>query len=79
MTPTADPNTHPDPAEIESVLAGVVAGIDQIRCDLDTAAKAMPDTAPLFSVVDLIVAIGHLRQAARRVERSTRALVLVRS
>lgn len=79
MTPPPVPDAHPQSADIESLLAELVTGIDQSRCDLDTAAKAMPDDAPLFAVVDLVVAIGHLRQAARRVERAGRAVQLAKA
>lgn len=61
-------------ADVGSVLADAAAGIDRTCRDLHAAVKSMPDDAPLFSVVDLVVAIGHLRQAARRVDRAHRAI-----
>ena len=50
--------------ETALLLDGAVNLIDLARSDGDKVLRALPKTAPLFSVVDLVTALGHLRQAA---------------
>jgi hypothetical protein len=38
--------------------------VDLARNDLNVVLRAMSDDTPLFAVVDLVTALGHLRQAA---------------
>lgn len=44
--------------------------IELARGDANTALRAVPADAPLFAVVDLVAALGHLRQAARLIDRA---------
>lgn len=38
--------------------------IDLARADANKVLRELPTTAPLFGCVDLVVAIGHLKQAS---------------
>jgi hypothetical protein len=49
---------------LDTRLDTAVNLIDLARNDLNVVLRAMSDDAPLFAVVDLVTALGHLRQAA---------------
>lgn len=48
--------------------------IDLARHDANQVLRDLPRQAPLFGVVDLVAALGHLRQAAVLVDRCADAL-----
>lgn len=58
------PPTLIDATGIAHRLDAAVNMIDLARSDGNAALRELPQTAPLFSVVDLVTALGHLRQAA---------------
>jgi hypothetical protein len=45
-----------------------------MRHDLNAVLQELPDDAPLFAVVDLVTALGHLRQAAVGIDKAADAL-----
>jgi hypothetical protein len=44
--------------------------VDLARADANKALRMLPADAPLFAVVDLVAALGHLRQAAVLIDRA---------
>ena len=60
----SSPPTPIGPTGIARRLDAAVNMIDLVRNDGNAALRDLPQTAPLFSVVDLVTALGHLRQAA---------------
>ncbi|WP_460358980.1 hypothetical protein [Mycobacterium sp. ZZG] len=52
------------PPDIAQRLDAAVNLVDLARNDGNAVLQALPKTAPLFSVVDLVTAMGHLRKAA---------------
>jgi len=52
------------PTNVAHQLDKAVNLIDLARNDGNAALRELPPAAPLFSVVDLVTALGHLRQAA---------------
>lgn len=45
--------------------------IDLLRADINRALLEVSSTAPLMAVVDVVTALGHLRQAAVALDRAT--------
>lgn len=52
----------------------LVNRIDLVRHDGNEILRQLPASAPLFAVVDLVTALGHLRQAAVLIDRVADAL-----
>lgn len=48
--------------------------IELARGDSNAILQVLPTDAPLFAVVDLVTALGHLRQAAVLVDRTAEQL-----
>lgn len=48
--------------------------VDVVRHDLNDLLQTLPRTAPLFSCLDIVTALGHLRQAAVLIDRAADAL-----
>lgn len=59
------------PAQRLDVL---VNRLDLLRHDFNETLQALPTDAPLLSVADLVVALGHMRQAAVLVDKVSDAL-----
>ena len=57
-------DTYTPPATASQRLDIAVNKVDLLRHDLNEELQALPTTAPLMAVVDLVTALGHLRQAA---------------
>lgn len=51
-------------------LDGAVNLVDLARADANNALRMMPADVPLFAVVDVVAALGHLRQAAVLIDRA---------
>ncbi|MEZ0341525.1 hypothetical protein ACAG25_16255 [Mycobacterium sp. pV006] len=51
-------------ANAPQILNDAVNRIDVIRADANTVLHSITKSAPLFATVDLVVGLGHLRQAA---------------
>lgn len=90
MTPTPDHQPYPVDSSTNACCAGIgthaqecmavtAARIEVLRAELADQLRALPDSAPLFAAIDLVTAVGHLRQAARRVERANRAAQLAKA
>ncbi|WP_349319146.1 hypothetical protein [Mycolicibacterium canariasense] len=59
------PNVQPaGQMPVGEVLDNAVNLIDVARADGNKVLRGLPRTAPLFVAVDLVTALGHLRQAA---------------
>ncbi|WP_241472135.1 hypothetical protein [Mycolicibacterium neoaurum] len=63
------PNT-----DIALVCDQSVNMVDVVRHDLNELLQTLPRTAPLFACLDLVTALGHLRQAAVLIDRAADAL-----
>ena len=63
------PNT-----DIALVCDQSVNMVDVVRHDLNELLQTLPRTATLFACLDLVTALGHLRQAAVLVDRAADAL-----
>lgn len=48
--------------------------VDLLRADVNEVLRELPTDAPLMAVVDLVTALGHLRQAAVLIDKATDAL-----
>lgn len=48
--------------------------IDLLRHDLNEELQGLPTGVPLFAVVDIVAALGHLRQAAVLLDQANDAL-----
>lgn len=57
-------NTVKSPTDFALRLDTAVNLVDLARNDGNKILRELPRTAPLFSIVDLVTALGHLRQAA---------------
>ncbi|AYE93446.1 hypothetical protein C0J29_00065 [Mycobacterium paragordonae] len=44
------------------------------RNDANSAFRILPNDAPLFAIVDLVTALGHLRQASILIDRVAESL-----
>ncbi|WP_421876783.1 hypothetical protein [Mycolicibacterium wolinskyi] len=49
----------------------LVNKVDLLRHDLNKELQGLPTTAPLMAVVDLVTALGHLREAAVLLDKAT--------
>jgi len=63
--------TVPIPETPAQHLDVLVNKIDLIRHDGNEVLRALPTNAPLFGVVDVVVALGHLRLAAVALDKAT--------
>lgn len=48
--------------------------VDLLRADINAVLRELPPVAPLMTVVDIVSALGHLRQAAVLIDKATDAL-----
>lgn len=48
--------------------------VDVVRHDLNALLQTLPRTAPLFACLDVVTALGHLRQAAVLIDRAADVL-----
>ncbi|WP_082702952.1 hypothetical protein [Mycobacterium sp. IS-1496] len=76
MKPQARPD-RPEPAAARRILENAVNRVDLVRADLNTVLRELSPDVPLFAVVDLVTALGHLRQAAVLVDGVADALEAV--
>ena len=71
-------HTTPPPPSVlsqQALLLDTISNlVDLARADGNRVLRELPRTAPLFGVVDLVTALGHLRQAALLVDRCADAL-----
>lgn len=73
------PNTAARPVPVDStdnalLLDSAVNLVDLARADGNKVLRALPRDTGLFQVVDLVSALGHLRQAAVLIDRCADAL-----
>ncbi len=55
-------------------LDAVVATIDQARTEVGRLIGALPDSTPMFAVVDIAVAADHLRAAVVLLDKAADAI-----
>lgn len=60
--------------DVALALDSAVNLTDLARTDLNAVLRTLPDDVPLFAVVDLVAALGHLRLAAIMIDRAADAL-----
>ncbi|OWL97002.1 hypothetical protein B7435_26810 [Mycolicibacterium peregrinum] len=48
--------------------------VDLVRNDLNKVFPTIAESAPLFAVVDVLTALGHLRQAAVAIDKAADAI-----
>ena len=71
------PTTTPSVVPVVStalVLDQAVNMIDLVRNDLNKVFPAVAETAPLFAVVDVLAALGHLRHAVVAIDKAADAI-----
>ena len=66
--------TYTPAATTSQRLDVLVNKIDLVRHDLNEELRGLPTAAPLMAVVDLVTALGHLRQAAVALDKCTDAI-----
>lgn len=71
-------SVYTPPATTAQRLDVAVNRIDLIRVDINTLLRELPTNAPLFGVVDIVAALGHLRQAAVLVDKAADQLEAVK-
>ncbi|WP_231646366.1 hypothetical protein [Mycolicibacterium mengxianglii] len=69
--------TYSPPETVAQQLDILVNKIDLIRADGNKVLRSLPREVGLFQVVDLVTALGHLRQATVLVDRVADALETV--
>ena len=67
-------STYTPPATAGQRLDIAVNRVDLIRADLNNELRQLPADAPLFAVTDVVIALGHLRQAAVALDKASDAL-----
>lgn len=68
-TPTPVP-----PPDIALTLDQAVNMITLVRNDLNKVFPTIAESAPLFAVVDILTALGHLRHAAAAIDKAADAI-----
>ncbi|QFS89500.1 hypothetical protein FIV07_02015 [Mycobacterium sp. THAF192] len=67
-------HTTPPPPSVlsqQALLLDTISNlIDLARADGNRVLRELPRTAPLFGIVDLVTALGHLRQAAVLIDKA---------
>jgi hypothetical protein len=72
---TVQPTTHTPPSRGRTVpesalqLDSSVNMVDLARTDINRVLQTLPADTPLFSCVDLVTAVGYLKQAAILIDR----------
>lgn len=67
-------DSYTPPETIAQQLDVIVNKIDLVRADGNTVLQSLPREVGLFTVVDLVGALGYLRQAAVLIDRVSDAL-----
>lgn len=62
--------TYVPPTTASQRLDISVNRVDLLRHDLNELLRELPADAPLMAIVDLVTALGHLRQAAVALDRA---------
>ncbi|WP_133062579.1 hypothetical protein [Mycolicibacterium peregrinum] len=62
------------PADIALMFDQAVNMVDLVRNDLNKVFPTIAESAPLFAVVDVLTALGHLRQAAVAIDKAADAI-----
>lgn len=62
------------PENVAQRIDVAVNKVDLLRHDLNEILRELPESAPLFAVADIVVALGHLRRSAVALDRATDAL-----
>lgn len=63
--------TYTPPVTVAQHIDVLVKKVDLIRVDGNKVLRELPSSAPLWSVVDLVAALNHLRLAAVLLDRAT--------
>lgn len=66
--------SYTPPETVAQYIDVAVNKVDLIRHDLNEILRELPESAPLFAVADIVVALGHLRRAAVALDRATDSL-----
>ncbi|AHC27825.1 hypothetical protein TS71_20740 [Mycolicibacterium neoaurum] len=66
--------TYTPPETAAQRLDIAVNRIDLLRHDLNEELRGLPAATPLFAIVDIVTALGHLRQAAVALDKATDTL-----
>ncbi|ANE82242.1 hypothetical protein A7U43_25970 [Mycobacterium adipatum] len=66
--------SYTPPETVAQRIDVAVNKVDLLRHDLNEILRELPESAPLFAVADIVVALGHLRRAAVALDRATDAL-----
>ncbi|WP_244605142.1 hypothetical protein [Mycobacterium attenuatum] len=66
--------TYTPPATVAQQVDVLVNRIDLVRHDGNEILRQLPAQAPLFAVLDVVTALGHLRQAAIALDKAAAAL-----
>ncbi|MDH6245736.1 hypothetical protein [Mycobacterium sp. OTB74] len=61
----------PVPPTAAQVLDDAVNRVDLIRSDINAVIRDLPDTAPMFAIVDIVAALSNLRNAAVLLDKAT--------
>lgn len=62
------------PETVAQRIDVAVNKVDLLRHDLNEILCELPESAPLFAVADIVVALGHLRRAAVALDKATDTL-----
>lgn len=66
--------SYTPPETVAQRIDVAVNKVDLLRHDLNEILRELPESAPLFAVADIVVALGHLRRAAVALDKATDAL-----
>lgn len=66
--------SYTPPETVAQRIDVAVNKVDLLRHDLNEILRELPESAPLFAVADIVVALGHLRRSAVALDRATDAL-----
>lgn len=66
--------SYSPPETVAQHIDIAVNKVDLLRHDLNEILRELPESAPLFAVADIVVALGHLRRSAVALDRATDAL-----
>lgn len=66
--------SYTPPETVAQRIDVAVNKVDLLHHDLNEILRELPESAPLFAVADIVVALGHLRRAAVALDRATDAL-----
>ncbi|OBK12968.1 hypothetical protein A5637_20660 [Mycolicibacterium fortuitum] len=72
--PTVSAPAIPTQTDIALALDQAVNMVDLIRGDLNKVFPTISESAPLFAVVDILTALGHLRHAAVAIDKAADAI-----